>query len=223
MYNRKKIGRFIMNAKKEMRNHVIKIGILIVAIITIGISVSYAYYTAVANEEVKVDKVQAGRLDITSTLETSGAINNAKMSLINASDVKNDADKVEFTVTNANTSTVSGRYFIYLTNIEITKNLYNEDFKWELVRVTSSGESTIANGSFATAVRSSKPDAGESDKVLTTAENISLNKVALEIPKATTDNLIFRLWLENDPVNNQLNLTEGSFKGRLRIEATAVK
>ncbi len=211
-----------MNAKKEMRNHVIKIGILVVAVITLGISISYAYYSAVISSDVKFQE-KAAKFDITSSLESAGSISNTKMSLIDAANVKTEADKVEFTITNANTSTVNGRYFIYLTNIEITKNLYHEDFKWELVRVTTTGENNIASGNFSTAVRSSTVTPGEADKVSTTAEDILLNKVALEIAPSSTDNLIFRLWLENDPVGNQIELTEGSFKGKLKIDASPIK
>ena len=35
-----------MNTKKEMKSHIVKIGILVVSIVTIGISMTYAYYTA---------------------------------------------------------------------------------------------------------------------------------------------------------------------------------
>lgn len=211
-----------MNAKNEMRNHIIKIGILVVAIITLGISVTYAYFSAVKKGTVEFQQ-KAAEFDVTSSLTNSGAISNTKMSLIDAADVKKSADKVEFTVTNSRTSTVNGRYFIYLTNIEITKNLYHEDFKWELVRVNEIGESNISSGNFSTAIRSSNVNTGEADKVMTTAKDILLNNVALEITPGSTDSLIFRLWLENDPVENQIELTEGSFKGKLKIDATPVK
>jgi len=154
-----------MNTKNEMRNHIIKIGILVVAIITLGISITYAYYSAVMGSDVKLER-KAGELNVTSSLVDSGAITNTKMRLIDAADIKTEADSVEFTVTNESTSTVNGRYFVYLTGIEITKNLYHKDFKWELVRVTEAGESNIASGNFSTAKRTSAVNSGEADKVV---------------------------------------------------------
>lgn len=212
-----------MEAKNEMKNHLIKIGVLVVAIITIGISLSYAYYSANMSGESELPSTTAARLDLTSTLTDAQVINNAKLSLTNPSDVKTKAEKVEFAVQNANTSTVAGKYYVYLTDIKLTKNLYSEYFKWQLVRVTGSNESEIASGNFATAVRVGNMTEGEASNVLTTAEDIGLNKVALQIPVNTTDNLIFRVWLENDENVNQVDLTNGSFQGKLKIEATPVK
>lgn len=212
-----------MEAKNEMKKHIIKIGILTVAIITLGISLSYAYYSANMSGKAEITKRQAARLDLTSTLTDAQAINNSKLSLINASEVETKSEKVEFAVQNASTSTVAGKYYVYLTNIEISKNLYSKYFKWELVRVTSSGESKIANGDFSTAVRVGSVVDGEANNVVTTAEDIGLNKVALQLAINTKDDLIFRLWLENDENINQIDLTSGSFKGKLKIEATPVK
>lgn len=209
-----------MDANKEMKNHVIKIGILIVSIVTIGISMTYAYYTAKISGSADVDNTTVAEFHITSTLADSTAISNMKMGLIESTEIKDKADKVEFSVTNSSTSTVSGQYYVYLVNVNLSKNLYSEYFKWELVRKTDLGESVIETGSFKEAERSDTPLDGEQDNVMTSSENITLNKVALEIPKGTTDNLIFRLWLENDPNVNQVELTNGSFEGKLKIEAT---
>jgi len=212
-----------MEIKKEMKNHFIKIGIFVVAIITIGISLSYAYYNANTSGNANIPAINSGELNITSTLASSSAINNSKMSLINADEVSKSADKVEFSVTNQNTSTVNGKYFVYLTDIKISKNLYSKYFKWELVRVTASGENQIATGNFATATRKDTPVDSEESNVLTTAEDITLNSTILQIAKGTTDNLIFRIWLENDASINQIELTNGSFQGKLKIEASPVK
>ncbi|MCI8575323.1 MAG: hypothetical protein HFI09_02525 [Bacilli bacterium] len=209
-----------MNTNKEMKNHIIKIGILVVSIVTIGISMTYAYYTAKISGNSTIDDISAAEFHITSTLADSTAISNMTMHLIDASEIDLHADKVEFSVTNSATSTVSGQYYVYLVDVSITKNLYSKYFKWQLVRKTSLGESVIDSGNFENVVRTDQEVPGEGSNALTSVDKISLNKVALEIPKDTTDNLIFRLWLENDPDLNQVDLTNGSFQAKLKIEAT---
>ncbi len=212
-----------MEAKSEMKSHIIKICVLVIAIITIGVSLSYAYFTAKFSGEADIDETSLAKFNITSTLQTAAAISNLKMTLIDQSEIKEKADSVQFSVTNSPDSTVNGQYFVHLTGIKITKNLYSEDFKWQLVRVTDSGESEIANGNFANVVRTSEVQDPEDDNVETTVADIDLNKVALEIESGNTDTLLFRIWLENDPENNQVELTNGSFQGKLRITATPKK
>lgn len=212
-----------MKEKQEFKNQAIKIGVLVFAIIIIGVSLSYAYYSANISGKGEIPTTNAARLDLTSTLTDAKAIKNTKLTLIDASEVKNMAEKVEFSVTNANTSTVNGKYYIYLTDVHITKNLYSEYFKWELVRISGNIESQVASGNFTNAVRMGSVVEGEDEKVLTDIEDIGLNKVALQIEPGNTDQYIFRLWLENDLNSNQIELTEGSFQGKLKIEATPTK
>lgn len=212
-----------MKERQELKKHITKIGVLVFAIVIIGISLSYAYYSANISGRGEIPSTNAARLDLTSTLTDSKAINNLKLTLIDASTVKEMAEKVEFSVTNADTSTVNGKYYVYLTDVHITKNLYSKYFKWELVRVTGNIESQVSTGDFTNAVRMGSIVEGEDEKVLTDIEDIGLNKVALQIEPGNTDQYIFRLWLENDPVNNQIELTEGSFQGKLKIEATPTK
>lgn len=212
-----------MKTENEMKNQIIKISVLVVAITVIGISLSYAFFTGTIKGESDIEERNAAKLDLVSTLTTTDAINNMHLELIEPEDIKKQADKVEFSITNQNTSTVNGKYFVYLTDIKMSRNLYSKYFKWELVRVTSAGESQIETGNFQTATRVGAPNDGEADNVITDVEDIGLNKVALQIPVNATDNLIFRLWLENDQNINQIELTDGSFEGRLKIEATPVK
>lgn len=207
-----------MNEKTELKNHLIKIGVLVAAIVLLGVSLTYSYYSANKKGTGNVDETSAGRLDVTSTLTTAPAISNTNLQLIDATNVSSSAEKVEFSVTSANTSTVNGKYFVYLTNLKLSKNLYSKYFKWQLVRKTSSGESEIAKGTFASAVRSDEVVPGEAAKVLTTAEDITLNSTVLTIAPNSQDNLVFRLWLENDNAINQVSLTEGQFSGKLKIE-----
>lgn len=209
-----------MDTNKEMKNHVLKIGILVLSIVTIGISMTYAFYTAKISGNAQIDDINAAKFNVTSTLENASAISNSAMNLIDASEIATKSDKVEFSVTNDATSTVSGQYFVSLFNVRISKNLYSEYFKWQLVRKTSLGESIIDSGDFQNVERVDTPISGEADNVETTVKDFTLNNVALEIPAGTTDNLVFRMWLENDEVANQVDLTNGTFKGQLKVTAS---
>lgn len=209
-----------MDTNKEMKNHVLKIVILVLSIVTIGISMTYAFYTAKISGNAQIDDINAAKFNVTSTLENASAISNSAMNLIDASEIATKSDKVEFSVTNDATSTVSGQYFVSLFNVRISKNLYSEYFKWQLVRKTSLGESIIDSGDFQNVERVDTPISGEADNVETTVKDFTLNNVALEIPAGTTDNLVFRMWLENDEVANQVDLTNGTFKGQLKVTAS---
>lgn len=195
-----------------------KVMVLVVALIVLAVSVSYAFFTArITGTPIKT-VVKAGNLKIDTNLESVSAINNLKIKLIDASAKETSAEKVSFYVKNAADSTVDAKYYIYLRDITLTKNLYSNYFKWELVK----NGTVINSGTFANATRTDTATSGEASNVSTTAADITLTKDAITIAKNTNDNLIFRIWLENDAVANQIELTNGSFSGRLYLEAVPV-
>ena len=53
-----------MNEKKEIKNHIIKIGIFVLALVTIGISLTYAYYVANLSGETSIDETNAAIFEI---------------------------------------------------------------------------------------------------------------------------------------------------------------
>jgi hypothetical protein len=211
------------NNKKEQvvtkKNNTLKIVVLILALLVIVISVSFSYYTARISGEASKTAVTAATLDLTTDLETVNVINNTNIRLIEASDKEKKAETVTFNVTNPSTSTVSAKYFIYLKEINLSKNLYSSYFKWELLK----NGSVIASGTFANANRTSTASDGEANNVLTTADDIELNTDAITIDPDNKDEIVFRIWLENDTTVNQINLTEGSFSGKLYLEAVPVR
>jgi hypothetical protein len=232
-----------MNTNKE-KSGILRIFILVISLIVIAFSSTYAYYTAVITGEDTVQKtsLSAANLDLTSDLDTVSSISNSNIRLINASDIETQAEKVTFTVTNSSNSTVSAKYNIYLTNITLSKNLYSEYFKWELLKMNGDEEVSIAKGDFSSATEKTEEtttettdtddtanttDTTETTEVAynakTKVEDIKLTTTELEIEPDTTDTLIFRIWLENDPDVNQINLSEGSFAGRLSLEAVPYK
>lgn len=211
-----------MHEKNDKRN-LFKVLVLVLALVVLGISTTYAYYTAVlTNPEDDGDVLQAGNLDITTTLtSTASAINVNKLMLINDDEKKDKAQKVEFSITSGDSSTVDATYKILLKELQLSKNLKSADFKWELVKKgTENTETQIAHGDFSSVTFTTE----ETDEhKLVSANDLELTKEnGQTLTKKTTDNLIFRIWLQNNPNVNQINLTNGSFSGKLFIEAVPV-
>jgi hypothetical protein len=215
--------------KKKKKSGIAKISILVVSLIVIAFSVTYAFYTTVieGSENVENTSISAAKFELTSNLDSVSSINNGSVRLINADDIKTQAEKVKFTVTNSSNSTVNAKYNIYLTNITLSKNLYSKYFKWELIKMNGDEEVSIANGDFSNATEKTEEATDDTVEVAynakTKVEDIKLTTTELEIEPNTTDTLIFRIWLENDPEVNQINLTEGSFAGKLYLEASPYK
>lgn len=213
-----------MDEKRSNRRNISKILVLVVALIVLGVSGSYAFYTTTIKGTAKTTKATSGVFRVTSNLDSTKAIKNSKINLTNAEDVATKAEKVTFTVTNASDSNIEGNYFITLKEITISKNLFSNYFKWELLN----GETSVASGNFGfdsntiNTIRTDTPTEGEADNVTTTIKDIKLNTEAILLPVNTTHNLTFRIWLENDKNQNQIELTNGTFSGRLYLEAIPI-
>lgn len=195
-----------------------KIIVLVLALIVLGVAATYAYYTSSISGTPSQTSLESGKLYFNTNLESVSAINNTKLHLINAVDKNTQAEKVTFTAENTSNSTVSAKYYVYLKNVKLSKNLYSEYFKWELVQ----NGTVRSSGSFATASRSDAATTGEAENVITSANDIQLNTDALVIAPNTKDTVIFRMWLENSETENQIELTNGSFSGKLYLEAVPV-
>lgn len=203
---------------EKNKSNFVKVIVLVVALIILGISSTYAYFTTVITGTPNTTTLKAGKLDIDTNLSSVSAINNTRLFLIDAADKASDAESVSFYVQSTSDSTVSAKYYIYLKEISISKNLYSSYFKWELLQ----NGTVVGSGNFASATRTSASSSTEASNVSTTAADITLTSNALTLATNSKDNLIFRLWLENDASVNQIELTEGSFSGKLYLEAVPV-
>lgn len=205
--------------KEKKKNSLAKVMILVVSLIVIGVSGTYAYYT-LSMSDPSTTSAKSGVFKVESSLETTNAINNNKIRLINNIEKEIKAEKVIFTVTSKSESTIDGEYYIYLKDILLSKNLYTKYLHWELVK----NNVVEASGDFADAAskRTDTPVANEADNVVTSISEMKLNETPLHLNKNSKDTLIFRLWLENDPNVNQIAITNGSFAGRLYLEAFPV-
>ena len=204
--------------KEKNTSNYTKVIILVVALIVLGISTTYAYFTSQITGGPSTTILKAGNLKIETNLESVSAINNTKIKLINENDKATSAEKVTFYVKSTAESTVDAKYYLYLKDISLSKNLYSNYFKWELLQ----NNEIVGSGTFGTATRTDTATSGEAENVSTTAADIALNKEALSLAKNSNDTIIFRIWLENDETINQIDLTNGSFSGRLYLEAVPV-
>ena len=214
------------NSNSNKRN-ITKVIILVVSLIVIGVSGTYAYFTMSLTGGPSETKATSGVFKVVSSLEDTSAINNTRLRLIDVADKDTKAEKLTFTVTSLPETNVDARYYIQLKNIKLSKNLYNSYLKWEISKDT--GE-VLASGDFSQAKRDGEPTINEADNVLTNAQNIDLTtsiyttsgENGLVLKQKTTETLVFRIWLQNDPNTNQIDLTNGSFLGQLFLKAVPI-
>ena len=206
--------------KKSFVKNTVLIYVLVVSIIVIGISLSFAYFTMSIQGSSDTGNNQAAILNVTTTLTTADAINATSLAIIDGSEYLTKAESIEFTVTNNTDSNVNALYTINMTDITISKNMLSQYFKWALVINSDTGNAIT--GSFQDL---SLADEGNTDtstvtigsKVLIADEN------ARSLSIGATDTITLYLWLENDDNVDQLYLTNGTFSGKLSLNATPVK
>lgn len=204
--------------KPSNRKLLVTSTILVVSLVVLGISFSYAYFVLRFTGTADMQNNTAAILNVSSTLTSATAINATRMDLIAADDVDTQAKTVSFSVTNENTSNVNAKYIIKLVDFDVTKNLSSQFFKWKLVvNPGTSGEKTLTGNfldlSIATEGTSDTAKLTGLSKVLVTEEN------ALPLAVGASDNLVFYIWLENSDTIDQQYLTNGSFSGKLSLEA----
>ena len=206
--------------KKSFVKNTVLISVLVVSIIVIGISLSFAYFTMSIQGSSDTGNNQAAILNVTTTLTTADAINATSLAIIDGSEYLTKAESIEFTVTNNTDSNVNALYTINMTDITISKNMLSQYFKWALV--INSDTSNAITGSFQDL---SLADEGNSDTSTVTIGSKVLiadeNSRSLSI--GATDTITLYLWLENDDNVDQLYLTNGTFSGKLSLNATPVK
>src|SRR5574344_18938 len=182
----------------KKRNLILYLSIVVI-LICIAFSASYAYFTATitGNDTAKTTQVTSGTLDIDFT--TSAYISNSNLFLIDDADKATKADATTFTVANSN-GNVSGKYNLVLTELAISDNLKSQYFKWELLK----NDTAINNGDFTSAVT------GTDFNLTSTSQTIAVN---------STDSYILRIWL-SESNTNQISLTSGSFSAKVKMVAT---
>lgn len=180
--------------------------IIVVSIVIIGLSLSYAYYLNTV-QEVNPDNqgtnITSGELTMNFT--TTQYINANSAGLINDTDVVTEGDYTSFSVTlPSNADAASATYNLYLTELTITDNLKSKYVKWALYN--ADGTSMITSGDFSGATSGTN---------LTLQSNITINK-------GETNSYRLYIWLSNDPDVNQTSLLNGSLSAKVGFRAATI-
>lgn len=202
------------NAENTKKRIMLGSLIIVVSIIIIGISLSYAYFVNTVQEvnpENQGANITSGEL--TMNFSTSQYINAANAGLVNDANVLTDANYTAFSITlPSDASASSANYSIYLTEIKMTQNFKSGYVKWALYNAENI---SIASGTFNDAVLASA-DNGDGTY---NAENIVIED-ALTINKGDTTSYRLYIWLSNDPSVNQIDLLNGSLSAKVGFRAT---
>ena len=187
----------IEDAKKKMPKRYIVFYLSIVVIIaSFTFRLSYAYFAAhgISGESYQT-VINSGDLQL-SFLDTQ-YISSDKLVIIDEEEVATDAEKSIFKV--KNTSNYNASYQIDL-GVTISENLISGDFKWELL--VDGVRNNI--GTFAD---------------VSSGSSIKLTDSNIDIAPGEENNLELRIWLQNDPNRNQIELSEGTFTGVVSLTA----
>ena len=206
------------NTKDNTKKRIILGSLIIVmSIVIIGLSISYAYYLNTIEEVNPGNQgtnITSGKLSMNFT--TSQYINATAAGLINDEDVldPSNSNYTKFSVSFADDNSVSSAtYNLYLTEISMTKNFKNEDVKWALY---NSSNSQIASGDFSAANLSSTANGDGTYN----ADDITLAS-SVTITPGTTNSYKLYICLSNDSQTNQIDLLNGSLSAKVGFRATS--
>ena len=218
MENEEKIKNNPENTKDNTKKRIILGSLIIVmSIVIIGLSISYAYYLNTieeVNPENQGTNITSGKLSM--NFATSQYIKATAAGLIDDDDVLDPSNNnfTQFSVSFAEDNSVdSATYNLYLTEISMTQNFKNEDVKWALY---NSSDVQVANGNFSAATLSSTANGDGTYN----ADNITL-KNDITISPGTTNSYKLYIWLSNDDQTNQIDLLNGTLNAKVGFRATA--
>ena len=194
-----------IEAKDNTKKRILLASLIIVmSIVIIGISLSYAYFINTVQEVNPGNQgtsITSGKLTMNFT--TSQTINATSACLINDSEVVTQGDYTQFSVSfpnddeNASTAT----YNLYLTELTISDNLKSTDVKWALY--DGAGSNMIISGDFSGA---------------TSGTNLTL-KDGITINKGETNSYRLYIWLSYASDRNQTNLLNGTLSAKVGFRA----
>jgi len=211
-----------MRKNSTLQKYTILAVVLVFVIVLVGFGMSYAFFSISFTGNGEVPSSSAATLNVTTTLTNAKAIDTHELAIIDAAEYKTKGEKVEFAVTNQSTSNVNAKYTIKLVEMSLSKKLLSQYFKWELVINEGSENQKIFRGNFADATLASEGN-NDSTQVSNLTKQLITDADALSLNISQTDQIKFYIWLENDSSVNQLYLTEGTFSGKLSMDAVPSK
>ncbi len=188
--------------------------IIVVSIVIIGLSLSYAYYVNTireTNADNQGASLTSGNLSMDFT--TSQNINATSASLINDADILSEENNnyTAFSISFAEDNTVSeATYNIYLTDISMTENFKSSYVKWALYRANNT---LVTQGDFSNVTLNGTGSGTHN------ASDITLASESITSVEETKSYKLY-IWLSNDPDNNQISLLNGSLSAKVGFRAT---
>ena len=188
--------------------------IIVVSIVIIGLSLSYAYYINTireTNADNQGASLTSGNLSMDFT--TSQNINATSASLINDADILSEENNnyTAFSISFADDNTVSeATYNIYLTDISMTENFKSSYVKWALYRANNT---LVTQGDFSNVTLNGTGSGTHN------ASDITLASESITSVEGTKSYKLY-IWLSNDPDNNQISLLNGSLSAKVGFRAT---
>lgn len=192
--------------------------IIVVSIVIIGLSLSYAYYVNTireTNADNQGASLTSGNLSMDFT--TSQNINATSASLINDADILSEENNnyTAFSISFAEDNTVSeATYNIYLTDISMTENFKSSYVKWALYRANNTANNTLVTQGDFSNVTLDGTGSGTHN-----ASDITLASESITSVEGTKSYKLY-IWLSNDPDNNQISLLNGSLSAKVGFRAT---
>lgn len=193
----------LSSMQMSTKRNVLGAVIVVISIMIIGISFSYAYFVNEIEEvqpaENKGVSVTSGRLTMNFATVGDQYINANAATLINDADVLSSDMHTDFSVTLPSSATVSSaNYELYLKDVVISDNFKSGYVKWALYE-SSNMTTPVGSGDFATAA---------------SGVNLPL-KSGLSINKGDTVSYKLYVWLSNVPGEKQNSLLGGSLKAKV--------
>ena len=188
--------------------------IIVVSIIIVGLSLTYAYYVNTireTNADNQGASLTSGNLSMDFT--TSRNINATSASLINDADILSEENNnyTAFSISFAEDNTVSeATYNIYLTDISMTENFKSSYVKWALYRANNT---LVTQGDFSNVTLNGTGSGTHN------ASDITLASESITSVEGTKSYKLY-IWLSNDPDNNQISLLNGSLSAKVGFRAT---
>lgn len=188
--------------------------IIVVSIVIIGLSLSYAYYVNTireTNADNQGASLTSGNLSMDFT--TSQNIKATSASLINDADILSEENNnyTAFSISFAEDNTVSeATYNIYLTDISMTENFKSSYVKWALYRANNT---LVTQGDFSNVTLNGTGSGTHN------ASDITLASESITSVEGTKSYKLY-IWLSNDPDYNQISLLNGSLSAKVGFRAT---
>ena len=188
--------------------------IIVVSIIIVGLSLTYAYYVNTireTNADNQGASLTSGNLSMDFT--TSQNINATSASLINDADILSEENNnyTAFSISFADDNTVSeATYNIYLTDISMTENFKSSYVKWALYRANNT---LVTQGDFSNVTLNGTGSGTHN------ASDITLASESITSVEGTKSYKLY-IWLSNDPDYNQISLLNGSLSAKVGFRAT---